>query len=886
MANLMQASFTAGELAPVLHGRVDLQKYQTGAALLKNWIPMQYGGVTNRPGLEYVIYAKSRTAKSRLIPFQAENGDAFVIELADGKIRFIRNGGVIVKSAGSIDDVTNTSLVTIVTTLGHGLSTGDLVAISGVVGMSELNGQVFKVYVDSAFAFRIAHPVSLQTIDGSGYGAYVSGGVISEVYEITSPWAEADLPDIDYAQSVDLVVLVHPDYPPQELKRLADDNWTLTAFPMSKGPFHEVNTNTAVTLNTAGGIDAGATGTVSCSGLVAGDVGKYLYIAATDRKEAWQSGVNLATGYFYISNGPHYYININNATTGTKAPTHDNGKQYDGFAASSVQWEYLHSGWGICLITGVNAAPNTYDVTAVTRIPNDSATYRWAVNEFDSTRGYPRAVCFYQQRLFFGGNTANPEAVWASRISNYYDFTRTDLVNADDPMKFASATRKLNRVRYLDGIGSLICLTSSSENIISGQDGIISPASLSIRPQSYLGCAGVKPLLIGSRMLFVQSKGRIIRDMAFSLEADAYIGDDLTLLASHLFEGKTVVAMAYAQHPHSLVWVVLDDGSLLSLTYYREQEVLAWAQHETDGLVEDVVVVSEDGEDAVYLIVNRDGFDNSIFGTNRRFIERLRSREMLTIDDAFFVDCGLEYDGNNTGATYVFLATGGGWTIDDTITVQASDLNVFTPSIVGDSFFFRVGDDEIELVITAVNASDELECTPTEEVPVSMRLVNSTDWGIGLKTIRNLHHLSSREVTALADGNVLDPVTVDTNGTVTLSHAATRIVIGLPYESMLQTLPLNVMGGETTQAKRKIVNHVSLICDKTRGLSAGPDEQHLTEFVPPLRDRYTSPVPTRSGLWDTAIRTDWKQQAQVVVVQADPLPATILSIIPEVSLGG
>lgn len=889
MANLMQASFTAGELAPVLHGRVDLQKYQTGAALLKNWIPMQYGGVTNRPGMEYVTYAKSRTAKSRLIPFQAENGDAFVIELADGKIRFIRNGGVIVKPFGAIDDVTHTNPLTINAGAAHGLSTGDLIAISDVVGMSELNGQLFRVFVDSIYVFRIANPVTYQVIDGSDYGAYVSGGVISKVYEVTSPWAEADLPDIDYAQSVDLVVLVHPDYPPQELKRLADDNWTLTAFPMSKGPFRELNTDDSKWMVTHG-TSGGAAGTIGFAWGSAGDVGKSFYVAASDRKGAWQPGVAFGAGSagdYEISNGFNHYLNLNDSkTSGTKAPTHDNGTQWDGYENASIQWQFIHPGWGIGVITAVNAAPNTYDITATTTLPTDAFAYRWALQEFDDDRGYPRAVCFYQQRLFFGGNTANPEAVWASRIGNYYDFIRTDKVNADDPMRFASATRKLNRVRYLDGIGSLICLTSSSENIISGQDGIISPASLSIRPQSYLGCAGVKPLLIGSRMLFVQSKGRIIRDMAFSLEADAYIGDDLTLLASHLFEGKTVVAMAYAQHPHSLVWVVLDDGSLLSLTYYREQEVLAWAQHETDGLVEDVVVVSEDGEDAVYLIVNRDGFDNSIFGTNRRFIERLRSREMLTIDDAFFVDCGLEYDGNNTGATYVFLATGGGWTIDDTITVQASDLNVFTPSIVGDSFFFRVGDDEIELVITAVNASDELECTPTEEVPVSMRLVNSADWGIGLKTIRNLHHLSSREVTALADGNVLEAVTVDTNGTVTLSQAATRIVIGLPYESVLQTLPLNVMGGETTQAKRKIVNHVSLICDKTRGLSAGPDEQHLTEFVPPLRDRYTSPVPTRSGLWDTVIRTDWKQQAQVVVVQADPLPATILSIIPEVSLGG
>ena len=886
--SLLQASFTAGELAPVLHGRVDLQKYQTGVALLKNWIPMQYGGITNRPGLEYVIFAKSRASKSRLIPFQAENGDAFVIELADQKIRFIRNGGIITTSVGSIDAVTNDDPLVISTTAGHGLSSGDLVAISECEGMTELNGGIFKVYVDSPFDFRIAHPVTLQAVNGSDFGVYTSGGLVHEVYEIDSPWSSGDLGEIDYAQSVDLIVLVHPDYPPQYLRRVADNNWTLTEMTMDKGPFQEVNAVAASTLSTGAGLAEGATGTISSTSLSTSDVGKYIYIEAVDRKGAWEPGKALGTAGFLISNGSHFYVNSASGTTGTKGPTHDRGAQWDGITPSGVQWEYLHSGWGVAHIDDENGLPNVYDVTAATQLPADTGTWRWALQEFDDTRGYPRAVCFYQQRLFFGGNAASPESVWASRTGDYGDFIRTTIVTDDAPLKFSSASRKLNRVRFLDGINSLICLTSSSESVVSGPDGVISPSSLSIRPQSYLGCAGVKPLLIGNRLLFAQDKARILRDMAFSLEADSFIGDDLTLLANHLFSGKSIVAAAYAQHPHSLVWVVLDDGSLLSMTYYREQEVIAWARHETDGDVEDVVVVSEGGDDAVYLLVNRDGFDNGIFGTNRRFIERMRSRDMDGIDQAFFVDAGLEYDGNNSGSDYCSLTTAGGWTPDDTITITRVGTGTFESNLVGESFVFRLGDDEVEIVITAVVASDEMEGSPTKDVPEPMREIGatSTDWAIARKTFRLVLHLSGREVIALADGNVVGPYTIDEEGLLVLDNAASRVVVGLPYESVMQALPINVIGGETTQARQKIVNKVNVICEDTRGIEAGPDTDHLTEFRAPQRDRYSSPLSLKTGIWDTPIRTDWKQQAQVVIRQGNPLPATILAIIPEVTLGG
>jgi len=170
-------------------------------------------------------------------------------------------------------------------------------------------------------------------------------------------------------------------------------------------------------------------------------------------------------------------------------------------------------------------------------------------------------------------------------------------------------------------LSDLVVLTSGGEWLMVSNDGkVITPSSIALKPQGYRGASDVPPLVIGNTILYVQSKGSIIRDLAYALESDTYTGNDLTVLSNHLFAGKQIVEWAYSQAPHSMVWAVLDDGSVAALTYMREHEVWGWSRHDTDGTFESVCSVAEGNEDATYFVVKR-----TINGTTKRYIERLGS---------------------------------------------------------------------------------------------------------------------------------------------------------------------------------------------------------------------------------------------------------------------
>jgi len=211
----------------------------------------------------------------------------------------------------------------------------------------------------------------------------------------------------------------------------------------------------------------------------------------------------------------------------------------------------------------------------------------------------------------------------------------------DDPLTFQLATNQVNRIRHLVSLKNLLVLTSGAEFQVTGGDGPLTPSSVLVKTEGYRGASPVEPLVIGETVLFVQEKGERVRDFAYRYESDAWTGADLTLAARHLFERKRITSWDYAQNPFGLVWVVREDGALLSLTYLREHGVTAWARHDTaHGFFESVAVVPEEGEDGVYFAVRRE-----IGGRTVRLIERLSPRLFDTPEEAFFVDCGTTWSG-------------------------------------------------------------------------------------------------------------------------------------------------------------------------------------------------------------------------------------------------
>ena len=236
-------------------------------------------------------------------------------------------------------------------------------------------------------------------------------------------------------------------------------------------------------------------------------------------------------------------------------------------------------------------------------------THRWAHSAWSDEQGWPTAVTFHQQRLVFGGTYAQPGTVWGSATGVYSDFTRNIPLEEDDALEFLIASGRMDRVLGMASISDkLLVLTTGGEWLVSGADGgLLTATSIDVRVHGFRGSSGLQPLLCGDSVLFVQPKGQVVRDLGKDA-LDAYVGADLTVLASHLFEGHQIVEWAFQASPHPIAWAVREDGVLLGLTYMREQQVAAWHRHDTlGGLIESVCVVPGTDEDEVFLSVQRGG---------------------------------------------------------------------------------------------------------------------------------------------------------------------------------------------------------------------------------------------------------------------------------------
>lgn len=264
---------------------------------------------------------------------------------------------------------------------------------------------------------------------------------------------------------------------------------------------------------------------------------------------------------------------------------------------------------------------------------------------FTTARHYPQRAGYYQQRRFFASTLEEPDAIWASRVGFHSNFTLSSPLQEDDALTFKIAGRQANPVRHLFGLKALIVLTAGGAWTIGQAKEALTPSNLPADQETFDGVSDVTPVIVGNTVLYVQARNSILRDLAFDQQVEGLAGRDLTLFASHLFDGFTITNLDYQETPHSIVWACRSDGALLGLTYLRDQEVWGWHRHDSGAAArfEDVCVVPEATGDVVYLLVRR-----TIGGVFRRSIEKLESRTILNwARDGFFVDAGLTATGSN-----------------------------------------------------------------------------------------------------------------------------------------------------------------------------------------------------------------------------------------------
>ncbi|MGE7139139.1 hypothetical protein ACQKIE_16050 [Luteibacter sp. NPDC031894] len=515
-----------------------------------------------------------------------------------------------------------------------------------------------------------------------------------------------------------------------------------------------------------------------------------------------------------------------------------------------------------------------------------NASDLWALGAWGDAVGYPGEVEFFASRLFFAGTMRNPQTIWSTKINNYNNFGKSVPTADDDAITATLNAKQVNAITDLIPLDNMIMLTTGGEwKTGGGSNDVLTPSTVSFKPQSKYGAAKVPGLVVGDTGLFIQGRGSYVRDIGYQFAVDSYTGSDLTIFASHLVQGHRIVDWTYQQAPFSVVWAVRDDGVLLGLAYFKEQQVSGWFHCDTtNGFYESVCSITEGDTDVVYVIVRR-----VINGQTVRYVERMGDRFFTDQRDAFFVDAGLSYDGRNTNgfATSPMTLSGGvTWSDQEDLTLYCPTSRFSTASVGAWVKLYGSGTDPRVVEIRAYQTPNLVTVRGIGNIEPEFRNTPIAVWDYCPIKFAGLDHLEGQTVSILADGNVVLPRKVAA-GALSLDHPAAVVHIGLPIVADFETLEVNVIGQESVRDKRKTISKVSLVVNQTRGLKVGPGPSRLRETPPRvITDGYYNPNSLQNDLVEAYIDTTFSTSGRVFVREDDPLPACILGVIPDVSVAG
>jgi len=958
-ASIIKPSFSAGELSPNLYGRIDLAKWHNGVSTGRNMFVDYRGGMSSRAGLAYC--GTSRQAYGtppRLIPFRFSVAQNYALEFGEKYMRVIANGGYVTEAPKTITGASQSNPAVIVSA-AHGFANGDWVYISGVSGMTALNGLNWIVANATTNTFTLVDMFGVP-VSSVAFNAYISGGTAARLYTLTTPYAASDLSAVKFAQSADVMTLCHPLYAPRDLTRIADSNWTLTVTGFTSSISAPLTTTltastttvtasqqttyqyvvTAVSADTGeesvasplasvtNSVNIGATaGTLTVNWTAVAGAGSYnLYKAPP----AYGSTATVQTGSLFgyagtalglgftdtnitqdFTRTPPLHINPFAVTPVTAVTVTAAGTGY--VQSSTTLTITTSTGSGAVLTPVVNASGGLGAVIIVNGgqgyAPGDTIAVGGAGSGALATLTvgaasgtYPSVVAYFQQRRAYANTTNNPDTYFMSKPGAFTNFDASIPTNSGDSITGTPWATQVNGIRAMVPMpGGLVILTGLGAWQLNGgaNNAPLLPNSQSATPQAYYGCSpNVPPIPINYDVLYVQEKGSLVINASYNFFVNIYAGEDITLLSNHLFDGRTIKEWAWAEAPYKIVWSVLDNGHVLSLTYLKTQEVMGWTRHDTQGLFVSVCSISEPPIDAVYFVVQR-----YVKGQWLYYIERMDNRIWPTVEDCFCIDSGLENPMAAPAATLSAAAATGANVL------CAASANVFAPGDVGSILRMGGGLGTVTSYINAATITVTWTVSPEvlpgdlDRTPIP---VISGAWTLTppVTRVTGLNHLEGKTVSILADGSVStnQVVAVNSDGTVGVSfaNAVSNVKVGLPFQAQLQSLYMDIPGEPTVQGKVKSIPAVTVRVANSRGIKVGSNQvdaatqpnQRPTDWssMKEIKDRPNSiaaglPTPLFSGDYFIRIPPEWNGKGQIACQQDYPLPMTVTALIADVAVG-
>ena len=817
--NFKQA-FSGGEISPEMFGRIADNKFQQGAATMRNFIAKPQGPAQNRPGFAFVREVKDSTKATRLIPFTFNTTQTMVLEFGEGYFRFHTQGQTLFYNDGAAWNG------------GTNYAVGDIAKYSG-----------------TNYYAKTAHSNS-QPPNATNWYALPTD---PNIYEIPHSYAEADLFDVHYVQSADVLTLVHPLHPPKELRRLSATKWELRvidfgspiAAPTGVSVSRYIPSSTSTNSDTY--VDHEYVVTAVKSNLV---------------DESNQSSAASVSNNIFV--------------TGAK-----NTITWNAVSGATRYRVYKQQG-GIYGFLGETTTTTLVDDNIS---PDFSRTPPIHENDFVGTGNYPGAVSYFEQRRVFAGTNNAPQNIWMTKSGTESNMSFGLPIRDDDRIEFRVAAREANTIRHIVPLTNLLMLTGSAEwRITSVNSDAITPTSISVKPQSYVGANNSQPVIVNNSLVYGAARGGHVRELGYNWQANGFITGDLSLRAPHLFDNFTIVDMNLSKSPIPIVWAVSSSGKLLGLTYVPEQQIGAWHQHDTDGTFESVACVSEGNDDVTYCVIKR-----IIDNVEVRYVERMGTRLFPTQRDNFFVDCGATYNGTNTNTGQNVTISGGtNYTKGETVTVT-TNYNLFKapPNVDDKNDAIVIVDGTTLYRLTILGTSSQTVATAKldKDLPASLRNTAITTYEVARDKISNLSFLEGKKLNILADGAVHPQRTVS-SGEISLERAASVVHLGLPYESDLNTLPMALQVEAFGQGRVKNLNHVWLRVLESSGIFAGPSAEKLVEAKQRTTEPYGTPPNLKTQDIKIMLTPEWQDNGQLFVRQSDPLPLTIVGLTLEVAMGG
>lgn len=831
-------NFAGGVFSSKMYGRYELPISNNGCRIMRNFIAETQGPATYRPGLRFVHHTR-RNNIANLIDFQFNDEQAYVLEFTDGYLRFYKDGGLILLGDQAITGATKAN-PGVITAVAHGYSNGDEVIISGVVGMTELNGRSFIVANKATDTFELTDDDG-NNVDTSAFTTYVSGGVANKVYEITTPYTEVnDLFALRVAQNADTMYIVHGYYEPRKLTRTDHTAWTLSRYTRTADPFLTKKVITGVTQASPGVVTSTSHGYVSGDAIIIEEI----------------------VGMTELNNRVYEVVLINANTFSLKT-----------LAGVAVD------------TTGYSAYSSAGFASAQSLLPSNCT--------------------FYESRLWASGMAGAPGKFLGSRsplsstgAPRYDDYTSG--TDADHAISFTIADDEVNDILWMVGTDRLLFLGSfGSETKVTGETSqqSITPTSVNARAVHKLGVANVPPINKENIVIYVQKGSLTLRSLEFDALSDSFISVDRSLLSEEI-TASGIKQMAWRSGRPDILWMVLNNGRLVGLTFKSREDVSGWHDHLTnsgdDLFLSCCSIGRANGYEQTWFVVERE-----IDGVTRRYVEYMTDLQSFPkVDDYFttdtaaarvtdlarydralaeaqkshiYVDSSLTYDGSEQDVTMTPGALTG-----SEVTFTAGGA-LFAASDVGRKIYKKAisGEGYGRATIIEYTDSTHVVCRIDQDFD-SLDAMAAGNWYLTTDSIRGLLHLEGRTVTVITDGAEHVQQTVE-DGAISLDYQAGMVHVGVGYLGILQPMNLE-MGGTTgpSQTKPRNIYQVGIRFFQSRGAKVGTDLYNLEAISftdMPLQVGIALPLFT--GVKPVPYTDTWDREPRLYIVQESPSPCMV-----------